>query len=35
MIKNINIHNIIDIIKISKYMEPNKFILYKNYKIFI
>jgi hypothetical protein len=25
MIKNIKIHNILDIIQISKYIEPNKF----------
>ncbi len=29
MIKNINIKNILDMIKISKYMEPNKYIHYK------
>jgi len=32
MIKNIKIHNIIDIIKILKSMELNKFIHKKNYE---
>jgi hypothetical protein len=30
MIKNFKIHNILDIIKIKKSMEPNKCVLIKN-----
>jgi hypothetical protein len=35
MIRNIKIHNILNIIEISKSMEPNKFILKKCMKMFI
>ncbi len=35
LIMNIKIHNILDIIEISKSMEPNKFIQKKIIKMFI